>query len=45
MDTYRLAPTVFIQQMDAKLSDIKTNDFVASAGVLAEATDERARNP
>jgi hypothetical protein len=35
--TYTLAPNVlFIQQTDAKLSDIKPNDFVASAGVLKE---------
>ena len=34
VDTYKLAPNVlFIQQTDAKLSDIKPNDFVASAGV------------
>jgi hypothetical protein len=37
VDTYKLAPNVlFIQQTDAKLSDIKSNDFVASAGVLKE---------
>src|SRR4051794_24648483 len=34
VETYALAPnTLFIQQSDAKLSDIKANDFVASAGV------------
>jgi hypothetical protein len=37
VDTYKLAPNVlFIQQADAKLSDIKNNDFVASAGVRKE---------
>jgi hypothetical protein len=34
VDTYKLAPNVlFLQQTDARLSDIKPNDFVASAGV------------
>jgi hypothetical protein len=37
VDTYKLAPNVlFLQQTDAKLSDIKSNDFVASAAVLKE---------
>jgi hypothetical protein len=37
VDTYKLAPNVlYIQQMDAKLSDIKSNDFVASAAVRKE---------
>jgi hypothetical protein len=34
VDTYKLAPNaLFLMQADAKLSDIKANDFVASAGV------------
>jgi hypothetical protein len=37
VDTYKLAPNVlYIQQTDAKLSDIKSNDFVASAAVRKE---------
>jgi hypothetical protein len=37
VDPYKLAPNVlFIQQTDARLSDIKANDFVASAGVRKE---------
>lgn len=35
--TYKLAPNVlYIQQANAKLSDIKSNDFVASAAVKKE---------
>ncbi len=34
VDTYKLAPNVlYLQQSKAKLSDIKSNDFVASAAV------------
>ena len=34
VQTFKLAPnTLYIQQAPAKLSDIKTNDFVASAAV------------
>lgn len=34
VDTVKIAPTaIYIQQSPAKLSDIKTNDFVASAAV------------
>jgi hypothetical protein len=34
VETYKLAPnTLYIQQANAKLSDIKSNDFVASAAV------------
>jgi len=37
VDMYKLAPNVlYIQQTDAKLSDIKSNDFVASAAVRKE---------
>ncbi len=37
VDVYKLAPnTLYIQQADAKLSDIKPSDFVASAAVRKE---------
>jgi hypothetical protein len=37
VDTYKIAPNVlYIQQANAKLSDIKSNDFVASAAVRKE---------
>ena len=37
VDTYKLAPnTLYIQQANAKLTDIKSNDFVASAAVRKE---------
>lgn len=36
-ETFKIAPSViYIQQADAKLSDIKPNDFVASAAVRKE---------
>jgi hypothetical protein len=37
VETFKIAPTVlYIQQAPAKLSDIKSNDFVASAAVRKE---------
>jgi len=37
VDVYKIAPNVlYIQQANAKLSDIKSNDFVASAAVRKE---------
>ena len=37
VDAYKIAPNVlYIQQANAKLSDIKSNDFVASAAVRKE---------
>ncbi len=37
VETYKLAPTtLYIQQANAKLADIKSNDFVASAAVRKE---------
>ena len=37
VETYKLSPTIlYIQQAPAKLSDIKSNDFVASAAVRKE---------
>lgn len=37
VETYKIAPNIlYIQQANAKLSDIKSNDFVASAAVKKE---------
>ena len=37
VESYKIAPNVlYIQQANAKLSDIKSNDFVASAAVRKE---------